>query len=77
MRRGEPATLGRAEFRARGEDYHAKIFLDLRDSSIGATRDISLRVPKVDASDHVALRHRSLNVQIPKGVKVGQHIRLK
>ena len=77
MRRGEPAARGRAEFHARGEDHHAKILIDLQDSFDGATREISLRVPEVDASGHVGLRDRSLNVQIPKGVTEAQHIRLK
>jgi len=51
--------------------------VDLRDVFEGATRTISLRVPEVDASGHVTLRDRALNVQIPKGVTEGQHIRLK
>ena len=67
----------RREFHARGEDHHAKILIDLRDSFEGATRALSLRVPELDASGHVALRERTLNVKIPKGVTDGQQIRLK
>src|SRR6476660_7857246 len=40
-------------------------------------RSISLRVPEIDATGHVALRNRTLNVQIPKGVTEDPHIRLK
>jgi curved DNA-binding protein len=76
-RRQGRAASGQAEFHARGEDHHAKIFIDLRDTFVGASRSISLRVPVIDETGHVALRDRTLNVTIPKGVTDGQHIRLK
>lgn len=63
-------------FRAQGEDHHAKILLDLEDAFHGATRQISLRVPEVNAQGRVALRTRTLNVKIPQGVHEGQVIRL-
>ena len=71
----QPRT--RTQFRARGEDHHARVVIDLRDAIAGATRSISLRVPQVDDTGHVVLRERTLNVQIPKGVTEGQQIRLK
>ncbi len=77
MRRSGRASQGGPEFHARGEDHHAKILIDLRDSFEGATRAISLRVPELDSSGHVTVRDRNLNVQVPKGVIEGQHIRLK
>ena len=77
LRRQQPAASGHFEYQARGEDHHAKILIDLRDAFGGATRSISLRVPEIDATGHVALRERTLKVQIPKGVTDGQHIRLK
>lgn len=78
MRRRREAPLrGEAVFRARGEDHHARILIDLRDAFTGATRPVSLHVPAVDDTGHVVLRNRVLNVQIPKGVTEGQHIRLK
>lgn len=61
---------------ARGQDSHAKIHIDLEDSFHGATRNISLSSPETDAQGHVQLKHRSLNIKIPKGIKSGQHIRL-
>lgn len=61
---------------AKGEDHHAKVLLDLADAFSGATRQISLRVPRIDHSGHVALDTRTLNVKIPKGVYEGQIIRL-
>jgi curved DNA-binding protein len=63
-------------FHARGEDHHAKILVDLEDAYRGATRQIGLRVPKVDASGRVILETRTLNVQIPKGLREGQVMRL-
>jgi curved DNA-binding protein len=63
-------------FRARGEDHYAKVVLDLEDAFTGATRQISLRVPKQDAQGRLQLATRTLNVKIPKGVREGQVIRL-
>lgn len=65
-----------AGFRARGEDHHAKVLLDLEDAFSGATRQISLRVPQMDARGRVQLVPRTLNVKIPVGVRAGQVIRL-
>jgi curved DNA-binding protein len=77
LRRREPSSRGGAEFHARGEDHHAKILIELRDAFEGATRALSLRVPEIDSTGHVVLRERAINVQVPKGVTEGQHIRLK
>ncbi len=64
------------EFRMRGEDHHAKIVLDLEDAWRGATRQITLRSPQIDAQGHVTLAERTLDVKIPAGVRPGQMIRL-
>jgi curved DNA-binding protein len=61
---------------ARGGDHHAKIFISLEDAFHGGTHTITLRAPQVNAQGHVVLRERSLNVQIPKGIRESQHIRL-
>jgi curved DNA-binding protein len=66
----------RAGFQAQGEDHHAKVLLDLEDAFNGATRQISLRAPKMDAQGRVHLETRTLNVKIPQGVHAGQVIRL-
>src|SRR5690606_10671598 len=60
----------------RGEDHHAKILIDLEDVYRGASRQISLRVPKVDAEGRLVLETRTLNVHIPKGMREGQLLRL-
>lgn len=63
-------------FHARGTDHHAKILIDLEDAMTGRSRSISLRVPTVDDTGHVINRERVLKVNIPKGIKQGQTIRL-
>jgi curved DNA-binding protein len=72
-RRGGPAD--KRSFHSRGEDHHAKIMLDLADAFLGATRQISLRAPHVDAQGRVGLETHALNVKIPKGVYEGQIMR--
>jgi len=63
-------------FRARGEDHHAKVSVDLEDSYTGAQRVITLRAPELSKDGHVVLREHTLNVRIPKGIRSGQRIRL-
>ena len=70
------ANRGQHSFHARGQDSHAKIYIDLEDSFRGATRNISLSAPEMNAQGQVQVKHRSLNIKIPKGLKAGQHIRL-
>ena len=72
---GHPhAHAGAGQFR--GADHHARILIDLEDAIRGATRQVGLRVPRVDADGRVALDTRTLNVQIPKGLRAGQILRL-
>jgi curved DNA-binding protein len=78
-RRGAHAAPDRAadELRERrGQDHHAKIVIPLEDAFRGATREITLHSPEVDAAGNVALRERTLQVSIPKGIRGGQQIRL-
>lgn len=65
------------QFGERGEDHHARVFIDLADAINGATRSLTLRSPQLDETGHVLLQSRTLNVKIPKGVTDGQQIRLK
>lgn len=74
---GQSGRGGRAGPRPRrGQDSHAKIVIDLRDAYQGAPRTITLRGARADALGRVSIQEHSLNVQIPRGVKEGQHIRL-
>lgn len=74
--RGMGANTQHAHRRSRGEDHHAKIMLELEDSYLGATRSITLRMPKLDNQGRPVLTEHTLNVRIPKGVHAGQVIRL-
>jgi curved DNA-binding protein len=75
-RGGRGGFSSRREYSAKGEDHHAKVVISLRDAYLGAKREITLRVPEVDASGHVVVKDRTLSVTIPKGIREGQHIRL-
>ena len=59
-----------------GNDHHARILLDLEDSFTGASRQITLRAPKMDGKGRVTLEERTLEVKIPAGIRAGQIIRL-
>ncbi|MFW2404826.1 MAG: DnaJ C-terminal domain-containing protein [Gammaproteobacteria bacterium] len=74
--RGGGGFRGRRDVHMHGEDRHARVSIDLRDSYTGATRSISLHAPEMTDDGHVVTRERTLNVKIPKGVRDGQKIRL-
>jgi curved DNA-binding protein len=63
-------------FHARGEDHHAKVLIGIEDAYTGAKKSVTLRSPVLDQQGHVHLKERNLNVQIPKGIRQGQKIRL-
>jgi len=75
--RGQEGGGTRAQFCAKGQDHHAKVLIDLEDAIHGAKRTISLKLPELTEDGHLAVRERKLEVTIPKGVRDGQHIRLK
>lgn len=64
------------DFRLRGQDLHAAIEISLEDAYHGGSRTLSLQAPEIDAQGRVTQRTRQLNVQIPKGIRQGQQIRL-
>lgn len=74
-RRGGARASGEARA-SRGQDHHAKIVVPLEDSFQGATRQITLHSPEMDAAGNMALHERTLQVGIPKGIRAGQQIRL-
>ncbi|HRI17608.1 MAG TPA: DnaJ C-terminal domain-containing protein [Burkholderiaceae bacterium] len=73
QRRGQRPRHGA---QGRGEDHHARIVIPLEDAFHGTTRTLDLRTPELDATGHVVLRERQLEVRIPKGIRAGQQIRL-
>ncbi|MDV6344408.1 DnaJ C-terminal domain-containing protein [Nitrosomonas sp. Is37] len=63
-------------FNVRGEDTHAKIFINLEDAYHGATRTITLQHTEIGSDGRPQIKERTLNVRIPKGIRQGQLIRL-
>ncbi len=66
----------RQAFRAKGEDHHAKILIDLEDVYTGAAKTLSLRVPQLDAEGRSIEPTHQITFDVPKGIRAGQHIRL-
>jgi curved DNA-binding protein len=60
----------------RGMDQTATIQITLEDAYHGATRQLRLEVPEIDAQGRIQSRARTLNVRIPAGVTAGRQIRL-
>ena len=73
---GRAGMRGARGFHMRGEDHHAKIMLDIEDAYTGASRTVTLRMPRLDAAGRTVLQEHALNVRIPRGVYEGQMIRL-
>lgn len=73
--RGQTFAEG-PRFRARGDDHHARVMVEVEDSYTGATRGITLQVPELTDDGHVRTRQRTLKVKIPQGIRAGQQIRL-
>ena len=63
-------------FKSRGENIRAKVMIDLEDSLNGTTRAFTLQMPEVNDQGQVVTKQRRLKVNIPKGIKEGQTIRL-
>ncbi|MBI4793223.1 MAG: DnaJ domain-containing protein [Deltaproteobacteria bacterium] len=66
----------RGAFRAKGEDHHARIMINLEDSFHGAVQTISLQVSDLDSEGRLVVSPHTLNVRIPRGIMEGQSIRL-
>ncbi|MEE4185996.1 MAG: DnaJ C-terminal domain-containing protein [Gammaproteobacteria bacterium] len=75
-RSGSGGWAGSGGFDMRGDDRHARIHVDFRDSYTGAQRPVTLRAPAVTADGHVVTETKTLNIKIPKGIRAGQKIRL-
>ena len=70
------ARAARPDVHLRGQDHHAKVMIALEDAYRGAQRSIVLRLPTLDEHGRVAMHERTLDVNIPKGIRAGQHLRL-
>ena len=63
-------------FRVRGEDVRAVIEIRLEDAYHGGSRSLTLQGHDRDEQGRPMTRNRQLNVQIPRGIHLGQQIRL-
>ena len=70
------ARAGRPDIHLRGQDHHAKVMVALEDAYRGAQRSIVLRLPALDEHGRGVMNERTLDVNIPKGIRAGQHLRL-
>ncbi|WP_422010062.1 DnaJ C-terminal domain-containing protein [Roseateles sp.] len=61
---------------ARGADEHVRLVIDDADSVAGAVRAVTVRTLAPDENGRRAVALRQVQVQIPKGIQAGQHIRL-
>jgi curved DNA-binding protein len=77
---GQQAGWGRSagtrNTHLQGQDHHAKVQIELEDAYRGAERTITLRMPEADESGRIAQRDKTLSVNIPKGIRAGQTLRL-
>jgi curved DNA-binding protein len=60
----------------RGGDHHARILLDIEDAWRGARKEVGLRVPRLDQEGRLTIDTRTLQFEVPRGVREGQLIRL-
>lgn len=72
---GNPGAR-RPDVQMPGQDHHAKVMIDLEDAFRGAQRSISLRMPALDDEGRGVMRERMLEINIPKGIREGQRLRL-
>lgn len=70
------ARAARPDVHLRGQDHHAKVMVALEDAYRGAQRSIVLRLPALDEHGRGVMHERTLDVNIPKGIREGQHLRL-
>lgn len=70
-------TAASDQWQVRGEDQHAVILIELADAYRGATRSLSLQMPAFDSQGVLGFSDRQIEVNVPKGVREGQHLRLK
>ncbi len=67
---------GHGEAGMRGQDHHAKIIVPLEDAFAGATREVAMHSPAIDAEGRVQMHERKISLSVPKGIRAGQQIRL-
>lgn len=58
-------------------DQHARLEIPLSDAFQGATRNLTLQMPQINANGEVSFTDSNIAVKIPKGITEGQNIRLR
>jgi curved DNA-binding protein len=74
--RGSRGSAAQGMRQAHGSDRHARIAIELQDAYHGARKTLTLRMPVIDAQGRATMHERQLEIQIPAGVREGQHLRL-
>ena len=75
QRRGS-ARPARPPQATRGEDIKVELLIDLLDAYHGASRSVHVKLPTRDESGQLSSERRTLEVNIPKGIRAGQQLRL-
>lgn len=65
------------EFKQRGEDQNAKLYLTLEKAYEGGAQALNLEVRERDEHGRLVVKPKTLNVKIPAGITAGKSIRLK
>jgi len=65
-----------ARTQAQGADHRARVMIDIEDAYRGAQRSVSLRMPVPDENGIPRMQERTVQVNIPRGIRAGQHLRL-
>jgi curved DNA-binding protein len=65
------------EFKQKGEDQSAKLYLTLETAYHGGKQTVNLEVREHDSHGRLHVRNKTLNVKIPAGITAGKQIRLK
>lgn len=72
----QKGSFHRQQFQQRGEDIDASIKIPVMDAFHGSTRHISFTIQSIANDGRVTRKPKNLNVNIPKGIRSGQKIRL-
>jgi curved DNA-binding protein len=73
---GRDGSAARGSMPAQGEDHHAKVLVPLETAFRGGRETVVLQAPERDANGRPRWHERRLDVQIPRGVRAGQMLRL-
>lgn len=58
-------------------ETRARLDIDIADAYRGARRSLVIRAPEIDRDGRMTLRERRIDVDVPKGVGAGEHLRVR